>query len=265
MAKLKKNKSDETLSVKEKQTNSVSKKSETKDNKIVKLPNKLNKSNSVEKKSDTSVIEAISVESNLNNPSVLPQPTDSTNIPQGITPEIQDEDKIEEGELDINLPFDNKTVFIINRGAMFCGGDFLNQFSGTKIQRTGGTTFVMGGLDLKGIPFGQSISQEKDKVDKEWCDWLYAELVDYTKNPEKYTTQMAPLPSELGQHPNVTPPVQHSNDQTTNTQVNQELTQHSIQPESVETKQPEKDFNGVPITKHNINDLLNIVPNYLLN
>lgn len=228
--------------------------------KYVKKKNILNNPEIVEKKSETT---DKTVTETVKSDNVEVNPVNNV-VNQGISPEIEEQvdnkQKEQVEELDINLPLDTKTIFIINRGALFCEGDFFNPHNGTKIQRTSETTFVMVGTDDKGKPFGQPITAEK-----EWCDWLYAQLVDYNNNPSKYTIETAPLPSEMNQNPNIQPPIQHSTDpqnsQPVNpsTTINPIITQQSIKPESF--TEPEKDFTGIPLTKHNIHDLVNQMPN----
>ncbi len=245
MGRPKKNKTEDAVVAKEKTKKATPSKEKTKE-KSVRKKNKVNDSEIVEKKS--TAINNVVLENNSN---------------EGISPEVEEEKEVEEGEpLNIDLPFDDQTIFIINRGATFCEGQFLNPHNAVKIKRINEANFHMTGTNEKGQPFGQPIQAEK-----EWCDWLYAELVDYQKNPAKYTIEMAPLPSASNQNPNVQPAIQYEDSKpvnnTVNNQINPIITPESITTEtSNEVKKTETKIDGVQITKQNINEIMNQAPNF---
>jgi len=188
MARPSKKDSAKSLSTKEKKQNDDSKKTSKKD-----APKKeqLNTFEKVEKKRKNVSSSDIKTEPIINKESETENDVEKEDVLTSILPETEViEEKSNNVKEELNsIQADNKPIneadlakiFELKIGAEFLDGHLKIQTEGTKIQRRSEENYHVFGQVEQGAPFDITF----ECLDREEADFLWGQLTDYEKNPEK--------------------------------------------------------------------------------
>jgi hypothetical protein len=131
-----------------------------------------------------------------------------------------------------NAPaYDTRKEFSLRKGTQFLQGHFIIQIDNTKIKRVNDIDYKLFGVTDASIPFDAPFECN----DKFEADFLWNQLLEYEKTPEKFIVSTEP-PKQV--EPIVEPP--------------------KIEP--VEEKKNPAEFAGIPLSRTNIDDLIKALP-----
>ena len=143
-------------------------------------------------------------------------------------------------------------VFELKLGAEFLDGHLKIQTEGTKIQRRSEENYHVFGQVQQGAPFDITF----ECLDREEADFLWGQLMDYEKTPEKYIkevpkTEQPPVAEQpvTEQQPNIQP--------VTNVD---EAIKNQIDTKSAEPEKKPEDYSGIPLNTVNMDELINSMP-----
>jgi len=144
------------------------------------------------------------------------------------------------------VPFDLDKIFELKLGAELLDGHLKIQTEGTKIQRRSEENYHVFGQIQQGAPFDITF----ECIDREEADYLWVQLLDYERNPEKYIKEVPKTEQ---------PPVTEQPAVTTETVVNEAIS-NQVDTKSAEPEKKPEDYSGIPLNTVDMDSLINSMP-----
>jgi len=146
-----------------------------------------------------------------------------------------------------SVPFDLGKIFELKLGAEFLDGHLRIQTEATKIQRRSEENYHVFGQIEQGAPFDVTF----ECVDREEADYLWVQLLDYERNPDKYIKEVPKTEQ---------PPVFEQPAVTNETSVVNEVITNQVNTKPIEPEKKIEDFSGIPLTTVDLDSIINSIP-----